>query len=106
MRKILVAALALWLSSGPVSVQELNAQAVTLIDANASIAVLGLTVEQTVGMEVFDEAGAVLGKVVRVIGDDQDTPTDLVLSAGGTTVTIELANAELINNRIVVSTDD
>ena len=104
MRKILVVAFAFCFLNGVVSAQEYDAPAIILTDANASIAVLGLTVEQTVGKEVFDADGVVLGTVTRVIGDDQDTPTGLVLSTGRGTTIVELADTELINNRIVLST--
>ena len=103
MRKILTVLLALCFSNSATYAQEFNAKGVVLTDANASIAVLGLTVEQTVGMEVFDTSGMALGVVASVIGDDQDTPTGLVLSTNGGSIMVELADVQLINNRIVVS---
>lgn len=48
MRKILTVLLALCFSNSATYAQEFNAKGVVLTDANASIAVLGLTVEQTV----------------------------------------------------------
>lgn len=103
MRKILTVLLAFCFSNSVAYAQEFNAQGVVLTDASASIAVLGLTVEQTVGMEVFDTSGMALGVVASVIGDDQDTPTGLVLSTNGGSIMVELADVQLINNRIVVS---
>ncbi|CAN7603585.1 PRC-barrel domain-containing protein [Devosia sp. LjRoot3] len=54
-------------------------------------------------MEVVDTSGMALGVVASVIGDDQDTPTGLVLSTNGGSIMVELADVQLINNRIVVS---
>jgi len=89
--------------SGSVSAQEVTA-AVELTNPNASIAVLGITVEQAIGSEVFDPDGQLLGTVTRVIGDDADSPTALVLDAAAGTRTIMLSGAELIENRIVATT--
>lgn len=74
---------------------------IELTDGNASIAVLGLTVDQTVGKEVYDSEGNLLGTVGKVLGDDADTPTALAVGGGGRIAVLELASAELINNRIV-----
>lgn len=84
----------------PVSAQEGGAL-VELTDGNASIAVLGLTVDQTIGKEVYDSDGNLLGTVGKVLGDDADTPLAVTVGGGGRIVMLELASAELINNRIV-----
>lgn len=74
---------------------------VELTDGNAAIGVLGLTVDQTVGKDVYDSEGNLLGTVGKVLGDDADTPTAVTVGGGGRIVVLELASAELINNRIV-----
>jgi len=74
---------------------------IVLTDGNASIAVLGLTVDQTVGKDVYDTDGNLLGTVSRVLGDDADTPLALTVGGSGRIVVLELASTELINNRIV-----
>ena len=56
---------------------------VEITDGNASIAVLGLTVDQTVGKEVYDNNGSLLGTVGKVLGDDGDTPIAVTVGGGG-----------------------
>lgn len=84
----------------PIFAQE-GGPLVELTEGNASIAVLGLTVDQTVGKEVYDSEGNLLGMVGKVLGDNADTPLALTVSGRGKIVVLELASAELINNRIV-----
>lgn len=74
---------------------------VELTDGNAAIAVLGLTVDQTLGKEVYDTEGNLLGTVGKVLGEDADTPTAVAVGGGGRIVVLELASMALINNRIV-----
>lgn len=100
MRTILMAAMMGALLAGP-TLGQTAAPLVQLTDGNASIAVLGLTVDQTVGKEVYDSAGNLLGTVGKVLGEDADTPTAVTVGGGGRVVVLELASAELINNRIV-----
>ncbi|WEK03235.1 MAG: PRC-barrel domain-containing protein [Candidatus Devosia phytovorans] len=76
---------------------------VELKDPNANVAVLGITVEQAIGSDVIDTDGTPLGTVVRVLGDDADSPMTLVLSANGGEFNIALSATELINNRIVAN---
>lgn len=83
-----------------------NAPMVQLADPNASIAVLGLTVDQTVGKELYDSEGNQIGVVARVLGDDGDTPMALVVNTDGRQVVLELAAMELINNRLVTQLSD
>jgi len=101
--KSLAVLLAVMLSTSPLAAQEFNAPTIVLTDANASVGVLGLTVEQTVGMDLYDSEEQSVGKVVRVLGDDQDTPTALAVDLGTGVVIIDLANTELINNRIIAA---
>ena len=74
---------------------------VELTDGDAAIAVLGLTVDQTRGKQVYDSEGNLLGTVGKVLGDDADTPTAVTVGGGGRIVVLELASTALINNRIV-----
>lgn len=101
MRALVLAAALVALSSA-VFAQE-AAGPVELTDPNANVAVLGITVEQATGSEVIDTEGRPLGTVVRVIGDDADSPSALVLDAYGREFTVELSAVELINNKIVAS---
>jgi len=101
MKKLFVAA-ALIVGLGGPAFAQVEAPLVQLIDPNASIAVLGLTVDQTVAKEVYDDEGNEIGTVSKVLGDDGDTPTALVVNTEGRQVLIELAAMELVNNRIVV----
>ncbi|KKB80956.1 hypothetical protein VW35_01895 [Devosia soli] len=87
----------------PAAAQEFGADTVILTDANASLGVLGLTVEQTVGKTIYDVDGQELGSVNRVLGDDQDTPTALAIETSAGIVILDLANTELINNRITTA---
>ena len=105
MKKTMMVGAVLALLATPLLAQE-RAQLVELTDGNASIAVLGLTVDQTVGKEIYDSAGNLLGTVGKVLGDDADTPTALTVGGGGRVVVLELASAELINNRIVTQLTD
>lgn len=100
MTKTLATAAILAILAVPLLAQEQGPLA-ELTDGNASIAVLGLTVDQTVGKEVYDSEGKLLGTVGKVLGDDADTPTAMTVGGGGRIVLLELASAELINNRIV-----
>jgi rRNA processing protein Gar1 len=97
---LITAVVAVGLAGSALAQQQ--APLVQLIDANASIAVLGLTVDQTVNKEVYDDEGNEIGRVSKVLGDDADTPTALVVNTNGRQVLIELASMELVNNRIVV----
>lgn len=99
-KTVITAALLASLLAGASFAQE-RAPLVELTDPNASIAVLGLTVDQTVGKEVYDSEGKLLGTVGKVLGDDADTPMAVTVGGGGKIVVLELASAELINNRIV-----
>lgn len=101
MKTLLIAAVVAVGLAGSALAQQ-QAPLVQLIDANASIAVLGLTVDQTVNKEVYDDEGNEIGRVSKVLGDDADTPTALVVNTNGRQVLIELASMELVNNRIVV----
>lgn len=101
MSKTLAILTTLALFATPSIAQEFRAEPVVVTDANASIGVLGLTVEQAVGMDLYDGDGSVIGVVTRILGDDQDTPTALVVEIGGSAVVFELAATELIDNRIV-----
>lgn len=76
---------------------------VELKDPHANVAVLGITVEQAIGSDVIDIDGNPLGTVVRVLGDDADSPMTLVLSANGSEFNIDLSATELVNNRIVAN---
>ena len=100
MKNILAVTIVLALSAIPAFAQE-GGPLVELTDGNASISVLGLTVDQTVGKEVYDSEGTLLGTVGKVLGDDADTPIALTVGGGGRIVVLELASTELINNRIV-----
>lgn len=100
MKKILAITTVLALLAAPALAQE-GGPLVEITDGNASIAVLGLTVDQTVGKEVYDSEGTLLGTVGKVLGDDGDTPIAMTVGGGGRIVVLELASAELINNRIV-----
>lgn len=100
MKNAVAIAIMMVLLATPVVAQQ-DGPLVVLTDVNASIAVLGLTVDQTVGKDVYDSEGNLLGTVSKVLGDDGDTPLALIVEGGGRFVKLELASAELINNRIV-----
>ena len=100
MNKTVILGARLALLAVPVLAQE-GAALVQLTNGDAAIGVLGRTVEQTVGKEVYDSEGNLLGTVGKVLGDDADTPTAVTVGGGGRVVVLELASAELINNRIV-----
>ncbi|KRA99849.1 hypothetical protein ASD83_04975 [Devosia sp. Root685] len=100
MENILAITVVLALSAIPALAQE-RGPLVELTDGDASISVLGLAVDQTVGKEVYDREGTLLGTVGKVLGDDADTPIALTVGGGGRIVVLELASTELINNRIV-----
>lgn len=85
----------------PVLAQE-QGPLIELTDGNASIAVLGLTVDQTVGKEVYYSEGNLLGKVDNVLGDNADTPTSVTVGGGRRNVVLELASAELIVTQLSV----
>ena len=76
---------------------------VELKDPHANVAALGITVEQAIGSDVVDTEGNAVGAVVRVLGDDADSPMTLVLSANGSEFNIDLTATELVNNRIVAN---
>lgn len=100
MKNILAMTTVLALSALPALAQE-GGPLVELTDGNASISVLGLTVDQTVGKDVYDSEGTLLGTVGKVLGDDADTPIAVAVGGGGRIVVLELARTELINNRII-----
>ncbi|WEK03670.1 MAG: hypothetical protein P0Y65_15950 [Candidatus Devosia phytovorans] len=100
--RVLVVAMALVTFCASVQAQQ-PAPLVELANSRASIAALGITVEQAIGSDVYDVEGNQMGTVIRVLGDDADSSTALVLDAEGTEVTVKLLATELIENRIVAS---